>query len=214
MGDPTSARAAGEEGRDLADAIGDRPNSRWCRSFLAWAQLMQADVAGAIAAFQGVSAECEEEHDEFLLPLNLMGLSAALTYQGDVDAARAVGDRALETASRMDVYFQAMGQVASAVAALAAGDVNTAHEASERAWHYINLAQPQMAVAQRAFCSVEVALAEGDLGVGRDGGPTKLSRWRRDGTWQRHYWPEPASPSQRETERKRNVTPMMRWPAP
>ncbi len=32
VGDPIAARAAGEEGRDLADAIGDRPNSRMCRA--------------------------------------------------------------------------------------------------------------------------------------------------------------------------------------
>ena len=96
-----------------------------------------------------------------------MGLGVALAYQGDVDAARAAADNALETASGMDVYFQSMGQVASAVAALAAGDVSAAHDASERAWQHIALAQPQMAVAQRAFCSVEVALAEGDLVLAR-----------------------------------------------
>ena len=44
MGDPIAARAAGEEGRDLADAIGDRPNSRICRQSLAFAQLMEGDV--------------------------------------------------------------------------------------------------------------------------------------------------------------------------
>ena len=54
-GDPIAARAAGEEGRDLANAIGDRPNSRWCRSFLAWAQLMEGDVIGAVAGFRDVS---------------------------------------------------------------------------------------------------------------------------------------------------------------
>jgi predicted ATPase/class 3 adenylate cyclase/DNA-binding CsgD family transcriptional regulator len=167
VGDPIAARAAGEEGRDLANAIGDRPNSRWCRSFLAWAQLMEGDVIGAVSGFRDVSAECESEHDEFLKPITLMGLGVALAYQGDVDAARAAADNALETASGMDVYFQSMGQVASAVAALAAGDVSAAHDASERAWQYIALAQPQMAVAQRAFCSVEVALAEGDLMLAR-----------------------------------------------
>lgn len=30
VGDPAAARAAGEEGRDVAEAIGDRPNSRMC----------------------------------------------------------------------------------------------------------------------------------------------------------------------------------------
>ena len=128
---------------------------------------MEGDVIGAVAGFRDVIAECESEHDEFLKPITRMGLGVALAYQGDVDAARAAADNALETASGMDVYFQSMGQAASAVAALAAGDVSAAHDASERAWQHIALAQPQMAVAQRAFCSVEVALAEGDLALAR-----------------------------------------------
>jgi predicted ATPase/class 3 adenylate cyclase/DNA-binding CsgD family transcriptional regulator len=167
VGDPIAARAAAEEGRELADAIGDRPNSRWCRTYLAWVQLMAGDVIGALAGFRGVSAECDAEHDEFLKPIALMGLGVALAHQGEVDAARAAADKALEVASGMDVYFRGMGHVASAMAALAAGDVSAAHDASEQATEYIALAQPQMAVAQRGFSSVEVALAEGDLVLAR-----------------------------------------------
>ena len=39
-GDPIAARAAAEEGRDLADAIGDRLDSRQCRWGLGLAQWM------------------------------------------------------------------------------------------------------------------------------------------------------------------------------
>jgi predicted ATPase/class 3 adenylate cyclase/DNA-binding CsgD family transcriptional regulator len=167
VGDPIVARAAGEEGRDLADAIGDRPNSRWCRTFLAWVQLMEGDLLGALAGFRGVSAECDADHDEFLKPITLMGVGVASANQGDVDAARVAADKALEAASGMDVYFRGMGHTAATMAALAAGDVSAAHDASERADHYIGLAQPQMAVAQRGFGSVEVALADGDLVLAR-----------------------------------------------
>ena len=38
-GDPIAVRAAAEEGRDLADAIGDRFSSRQCRLCLGLAQL-------------------------------------------------------------------------------------------------------------------------------------------------------------------------------
>jgi DNA-binding CsgD family transcriptional regulator len=168
VGDPVAARAAGEEGRDLAEAIGDRPNSRWCRTYLAFTQVMEGDVVGAVAGFREVSAECDAEHDEFLKPVNLMGLGVALAHGGDVDAARVAADEALDTVSGMDVWWQSLGNVASAVAALAAGDVRVAHAASEQAWRYINLAQPQIAVAQRAFCSVDAALAQGDLGPARE----------------------------------------------
>jgi predicted ATPase/class 3 adenylate cyclase/DNA-binding NarL/FixJ family response regulator len=163
VGDPIAARAAGEEGRDLANAIGDRPSSRVCRQSLVFAQLMEGDVSGAVAGFRGMVAECEADHDEFLKPVSRMGLSVALAHRGEVDAARAVADMALETASGMDEYFQAMGHAAAATAALAAGDVSAAHDASKRAWQLLSVVQPQMAAAQRAFNAVEVALAEGDL---------------------------------------------------
>jgi hypothetical protein len=43
-GDPVTVRAAGEEGRDPADAIGDRFTSRMCRWCLAMAQFLSGDV--------------------------------------------------------------------------------------------------------------------------------------------------------------------------
>ena len=167
VADPIATRAAGEEGRDLADAIGDRPNSRLCRFDLAWAQVMEGDLKGAVAAFRGLIAECEADHDEMLKPASRMGLSVALAHQGEVDAARTAADTAFETASGLDEYFQGMGHAAAATAALAAGEVSAAHVASERAWQLLSVAQPEMAVAQRAFNAVEVALAEGDLVLAR-----------------------------------------------
>ena len=53
-----------EEGRDLADAIGDRFNSRACRFYLGTAQTVQGDLAGAVAQFGEVAAEAEAAHDE------------------------------------------------------------------------------------------------------------------------------------------------------
>jgi predicted ATPase/class 3 adenylate cyclase/DNA-binding CsgD family transcriptional regulator len=167
VGDPIAARAAAEEGRDLAGAIGDWPSLRICRQSLSFVQLMEGDVSGAVAGFRGVVAECEEDHDEFLKPVSRMGLGVALAHRGEVDAARAAADAALETASGLDEYFQGMGNAAAATAALAAGDVSAAHDASERAWQLLSVAQPQMAVAQRAFNAIEVALAEGDLVLAR-----------------------------------------------
>jgi predicted ATPase/class 3 adenylate cyclase/DNA-binding CsgD family transcriptional regulator len=166
-GDPIAARAAGEEGRDLAAAIGDRPNSRICRQSLVFAQLMEGDVRGAVAGFRAVVAECEADHDEFLKPVSRMGLGVALAYQGEVDAARAAAATALEISSGLDDYFQGMGNAAAAAAALAAGDVSAAHDASERAWQHFRVVQPQLATAQRAFNTFEVALAEGDLLLAR-----------------------------------------------
>jgi DNA-binding CsgD family transcriptional regulator/tetratricopeptide (TPR) repeat protein len=139
-----------------------------CRFDLAWAQAYEGDLNGAIAAFKSLIAECEVDHDEFLKPACLMGLGVALAQQGEVDAARAAADVAFETASGMDDYFQGMGHAAAALAALAADDVSAAREASDRAWQLLSLGQPEMAAVQRAFNTVEVALAEGDLVQARD----------------------------------------------
>ena len=107
---------------------------------------------------------------------------------GDVDAARAAADTALETSSGLDEYFQGMGHAALAAAALAAGDVSAARDASERAWQHLSVAQPEMAAAQRAFNTVEVALAEGDLVLARGLADDAVSV-ATGGTWWQRYWP-------------------------
>ena len=62
-GDPIAARAAAEEGRDLADAIGDRYDSRQCRYYLGMAQIYQGDLARAAAQFAELAAEAKAAHD-------------------------------------------------------------------------------------------------------------------------------------------------------
>ncbi len=47
-GDAITARAAGAEGRDLADALGHGSNSRWCRAALGWALWYEGDLVGAV----------------------------------------------------------------------------------------------------------------------------------------------------------------------
>ena len=59
-GDPRVARAAGEEGRKLADQIGDRFVSRICRYWgLGTAPMMKGDLAEAVAQFHSLMAEAE-----------------------------------------------------------------------------------------------------------------------------------------------------------
>ena len=48
-GDTVALRTAAEEGRQIADAIGDRFGSRQCGWRLATAYLVQGDLTGAIA---------------------------------------------------------------------------------------------------------------------------------------------------------------------
>src|SRR3984957_11087579 len=58
-GDPLGVLAAAEEGRDLADAIGDRVYSRVCRFCLGAALMMQGDLAGAVSQLGQVATEAE-----------------------------------------------------------------------------------------------------------------------------------------------------------
>ncbi|KAA1248708.1 LuxR family transcriptional regulator [Mycobacterium simiae] len=164
-GHPIAVRKAAEEGRDLANAIGDRSRSRWCRLCLGFAQLMQGDLAGAVAQFREVANEAEASHDVMHRANSLQGLGYALAYQGDTDAARAAADTALE-AAELGEYYAGMGYSALATAALAAGDVAGAQQAGEAAWRNLGAAMPQSAAVQRAF-NAQVALASGDLAGAR-----------------------------------------------
>jgi predicted ATPase/class 3 adenylate cyclase/DNA-binding CsgD family transcriptional regulator len=162
-GEPNTARGAAEEGRDLAEAIGDQFGSRQCRQSLGFAQQMRGDLAGAVAYFRAVVAECEAAHDDIWRVSSLMGLGSTLAYRGEPIAARAAADAALEAAAELGEYFLGFRDIVLALAALAAGDVAAAHAASEAVWQRLSVAQPQLAAAQRGFNATEVALANGDL---------------------------------------------------
>jgi tetratricopeptide (TPR) repeat protein len=133
-GDPIAARAAAEEGRDLADAIGDRFYSLQCRQSLGYAAQMQGDLVGAVAHFRTVAAEADAAHADIVKLGGLQGLGYSLACQGEVSAARAAGEAALEAASDLGEYFLGFGHAVLSMAALAAGDVVAAQDASEATW--------------------------------------------------------------------------------
>ncbi|OBH02566.1 MULTISPECIES: LuxR C-terminal-related transcriptional regulator [unclassified Mycobacterium] len=160
-GDPFAMRVAGEEGRDLADAIGDRFASRQCRWCLAVAKDLEGDLAGAATQFRAVTAEAEAAHDLTFLAYGLAGQSVALASQGDVRAARVAADAAVEAASEVGGMAAGLGSLALASAALAAGDVATAQHASESAWRHWSVLPAQ--AAWPLVFSAQAALAGGDL---------------------------------------------------
>jgi DNA-binding CsgD family transcriptional regulator len=164
-GDPIAARAAGEEGRDLAEAIGNRFDSRQCRWCLGSAEASQGDLAGAVAQFGEVVAEATAAHDEIWRAASLAGQGLALAYQGEAGAARAAADAAVEAAAELGGVAAGLGYTALARAALAAGDAATAQEASEKAWQYWSVLRAHAAV-QRVL-SAQAALAGGDLVAAR-----------------------------------------------
>ncbi|MDT7762106.1 MAG: hypothetical protein QOC63_1526, partial [Mycobacterium sp.] len=163
--DPIAARAAAEEGRDLANAIGDRFNARRCRWYLGIAQLYRGDLAGAVTQFTAVADEAEAAHDEIWRVDSLVGLGIALAHQGDYAAARAAADAAVEATAELGGLKAVAAYHVLAVAALAAGDATTAQDATE-AGRPLASAVPQATGLQRVL-SAEAALAGGDLVAAR-----------------------------------------------
>ncbi|SON63567.1 Putative HTH-type transcriptional regulator [Mycobacterium simulans] len=160
-GFPLVARAAAAEGLELANTVGDQSISLWSRCCLGFAQWMRGDLAAAIEQLGEVVDEAEAADEVMHRASSLHGLAYACAYQGQISEARAAAETALE-ATELGEYFAGMGYSALAVAALAAGDVETAHDAGEAAWQNLALAAPHQAAIQRAFNS-QIALAAGDL---------------------------------------------------
>ena len=172
-GDPVAARAAGQEGRDLAEAIGDRFALRQCRWCLGLAQTMQGDRAGAVAQFGELVAEAEEAHDAIYQALSLAGQSIALAGQGEVAAARAAADAAIEAGAELGGIAAGNAYLASAIAALAGGDAATALDAIEVVWQHHDVQLATRAVGR--VVGAQAALAGGDLVAARRGADEAVS---------------------------------------
>ena len=164
-GHPIAARAAAEEGRDLADAIGDRFGSRRCRWALGLAQVWQGDLPAAVAQFAAVEVEAEAAHDEVWRADSLVWRGIALAYQGDIAAARVAADAAVEATAELGETKGGGAFWALATVALAAGDVAAARDATEAAWPHVSVLP--VAAALGRVNSAAAALAGADLVAAR-----------------------------------------------
>jgi predicted ATPase/DNA-binding CsgD family transcriptional regulator len=164
-GNPLASRVAAEEGRDLADAIGDWFDARRCRMYLGRALLYQGDLAAAAAQFAAVAAEAEADQGEFVRADSRAMHGMALVYQGETGAARAAADAAVEAATELGGLVAGIIYWGLAAAALAAGDAATAQGATEAAAQHMS-ASPQTAAVGRLY-KAQAALARGDLVAAR-----------------------------------------------
>ncbi|MCQ4360474.1 NB-ARC domain-containing protein [Mycobacterium gordonae] len=177
-GDPSAVQAAGREGRDLADSIGDKFHSRQCRHWLGYAQMIQGDVAGAITELGRVVVEAEAAHDEISRVVSLGTQAIARAYQGEVAAARAAAEETLDGGLELGGRFAAFGYVVLGFASLAAGDAAAVHQTREAGRQHTTVVGTTVAV-QRIW-NVESALVDGDLSVARslaDEAVPTLSGW-------------------------------------
>ncbi|MDT5174729.1 MAG: hypothetical protein QOG37_1980 [Mycobacterium sp.] len=165
VGEPIAVRAAAEEGRDLADANGDRFASHGCRWSLAVAQGMIGDPAGAVAQLREVIAETHAAHDVYWGCCALFMQALMLAYHGDPSAARESANSAVEAAAEVGGFFPGLAYTGLTIATLAAGDVAAADDAIAAALPYLSL-QPKQAAIWVAY-SAQAALARGDLATAR-----------------------------------------------
>ncbi len=159
QGDPIATRAVAEEGRDFADAIGDRFDSRQCRWCLGMAQCIQGDLAGAVARFGEVIAEADADHDVMWRAISLASQGFVLALRGETSAARAAADAATESGAELGGAFAGLGYAGMALAALAAGDIAAAQDASAAAWQRTRVHRDTVTINVVA----QAALACGDL---------------------------------------------------
>ncbi len=168
-GDPFAIQAPAEEGRDLADAIGDRYSSLICRYCLAWASMHQGELTRAALEIAELLADARAAHDGIMEVQSVGGRGVVLAFQGEASAARAAADAAIQAAADLGGAYAAYGYAALANAAMAAGDLAALQDAVEASPQFSVL--PQMAGLQRTYHAV-AALAGGD--------PIAARRWADD----------------------------------
>jgi predicted ATPase/class 3 adenylate cyclase/DNA-binding CsgD family transcriptional regulator len=164
-GEPMAERAAAEEGRDLADALGDRFLSRNCRVWLGRALMYQGDLADASQVLRSLPDEADAAGDLTTKMLGYFAHSPVLAFQGHAAAAHAAAQSGLAVSDAGGGFHRDAVYVVLAWAALAGGDAAAARQASEAARPHT---VPQREVYIRSVNPLaEAALADGDLAAAR-----------------------------------------------
>jgi DNA-binding CsgD family transcriptional regulator len=164
-GDPIAMRPTAEEGRDLADAAGDRFASHGCRWCLGLAEGITGDLAGAIAQLHEVIAEAHAARDALWRCSALFVQAVMLAWHGDPSAGRAAANAAVEAAAELGGFYPGLAYAGLTVVSLAAGDVAAADDAIAAGLPHLNV-QPAMAAIWIAYAA-QAALARRDLTTAR-----------------------------------------------
>jgi DNA-binding CsgD family transcriptional regulator len=128
-GNPITERAA-EEGRDLADSVGDRFASSQCRLWgIAGGRAVLGDLAGADAELTELIADADAAGDPLCMFNALITQSFTLGWQGKTTAARDAAEAALHSAAEHGAVIEGLGYLALGGAQLAGGNVAAAKDA-------------------------------------------------------------------------------------
>lgn len=164
-GEPIPMRAAAEEGRDLADALGDRFFSRNCRTWLGLALCMQGNLTEAENVLHALAEEAEAARDLPMTVFGQVGYGQVLAYQGRAATLHASAQSALTAAEAMGGLYGDTMYAMFGYAALIADDPAGARQGAEEAWRHT---VPARELYARCFNPMaEAALACGDVTAAR-----------------------------------------------
>jgi ATP/maltotriose-dependent transcriptional regulator MalT len=164
-GEPIPAIAAAQEGRDLADALGDRFFSQICRYWLSIALTLQGDLTQASQVARALVDEAEAAADHTMMVFGQVCYAAALFIQGQAAAAHAAAQSAQAAAATIGGFFEDTVYVLFANAAMAGGDAPAASQANEAALRHTVPARQLFVIGVAPLA--EAALAGGDLVTAR-----------------------------------------------
>ena len=132
-GDLHGTVSAANEGRELAQKVGDSLTSHQCGIYIAGALYAHGDLRQAAAQARSVTIEARAAHDLLSAMTGLMSESICLALQGNSSDAQSAIRTALDGAPEIGSYFESACYPNLALVHLAAGDVSAAWEACERA---------------------------------------------------------------------------------
>ncbi|WP_231983683.1 LuxR C-terminal-related transcriptional regulator [Mycobacterium sp. E2733] len=164
-GQPVEGRAAAEKGKELADRLGDRFFSWNCRTWLAIALMMQANLADAAAVARSVAEEGEAAGAVVMKIYGQTVLSVVLSRQGMPASARSAAESALAGAEAISGAAEDTVYAMLADAALTAGDATEALRFAEIAWE--RTCPPRDVFTRSINPIAEAALACGQLDLAR-----------------------------------------------
>jgi DNA-binding CsgD family transcriptional regulator len=164
VGDLLAVEPIATEGRDLADAIGDRFNARQCRWVLINVQSVRGDLVGALAHTADFTADATAAHDLVDIAIGLMNETTLRSWHGDGRDARTAGRLCLEACAEVGGVFDQGAYATLGLACLADGDAAAAWTAAEAA--QCALINPPAEMTNRVFLG-QIALACGELAAAR-----------------------------------------------
>jgi predicted ATPase/class 3 adenylate cyclase/DNA-binding CsgD family transcriptional regulator len=164
-GDLDTIEAIAEEGRELADRIGDHFNSRQCTWTLIDTSIFRGELSLAQTMLREYMAEANAAHDAMSQTVGHLMQVHASVFQGDNATARAAAIDALKAGAEFGGLFHHAAYATLALACLAEGDTTAAWEAVESARrHHMN---PPAEKMNAAWLS-QAALACGRIAIARN----------------------------------------------